>query len=350
MNNHSRELELFMKIKIWQVGNGDALTVNFTDISGKPRNLFIDSGYMGTYVRTIKIELLAIQKRQEKVDLWVITHTDSDHIGGLEALLIDRSIKNKDALVTQFWFNWSDYSYMPPNPQISIRQGVFLREFLSSLGRLFEEDIIARGEPYDFFGCQIFILSPDRQRLENSKIKWAKTEKVWEISGGRGDYDKTIEELAKQDEEENKDAFNGGSIAFLLVTNGKNMLFLADSYPSVVVASLKGLGYSEKNRLTAEYVKLSHHGSKGNTSGDLIGILDCGKFIISAGGVTRGLPDKWTLAKILTHPSRDLTKRVEFLFNNDTPQLRSIFAIDKELEKYNMVCTYTAQTFLEVNL
>ena len=61
----------------------------------------------------------------------------------------------------------------------------------------------------------------------------------------------------------------------------------------------KGLFIKKKNTalqmqvhqpLKIDYVKVSHHGSKANTNDELLSLLDCNNFIISANGRHHGLP------------------------------------------------------------
>jgi beta-lactamase superfamily II metal-dependent hydrolase len=80
--------------------------------------------------------------------------------------------------------------------------------------------------------------------------------------------------------------------------NSKNFLLLGDAYPSTVVDGLKYFGFSEENPLKAEFVKVSHHGSKANTNYELLSLIDSDKFIISTNG-THNLPNKQCLARII---------------------------------------------------
>ena len=57
------------------------------------------------------------------------------------------------------------------------------------------------------------------------------------------------------------------------------ILLLADSHPSVIVASLRALYYSETQKLTVDYMKVSHHGSRYNTSPELLSLINCRQFI-----------------------------------------------------------------------
>ena len=338
-----------MKIKFWKVGSADAITINFKDEAGAIKNLFIDSGYLSTYLRTIKQELLDIQAANQCVDLWIITHTDRDHIGGVEAFLKDPSIYEKDELVKQYWFNWSSYEFSPLNEKISVTQGINLRNYLSAIGKLQLTDIIENEKPIEWHGLRLTILSPNEERLTKSKMAWKESESEKLIASSLNDYNEPIHSLLKQHYKEDSDVWNGGSIAFLLECNNKRILFLADSFPSEVIQALKKKGYSSINRLPVDYIKLSHHGSKRNFDPKLLEIIDCSRFIILANGITHSLPSKWTLAQIIGSPSRTGNK-IEFLFNDDTEALKGIFTVDKNKELYNFECSYSNLSFLTVEL
>lgn len=338
-----------MKVKFWRVGTGDAITISFRDSDGKTRNIFIDSGFVGTYRNSIKLELLRIREAREVVDLWVVTHSDRDHIGGVEAFVKDTTMVDRENLITEFWFNWSDYPFTPPSPKISTAQGIILLEYLRDIGKLRRDEIKVGPDPVAVFDCALTILSPDEQTLDKSKIKWQAEESRVPIGGMMNDYGATIETLSGEPTTEDSDPFNGGSIALLVRWNTFSLLLLGDSHPSVIVKSLTALGYSPTNPLRVDYVKLSHHGSKNNTSRELLQLLDSDNYIILAEGYAHSLPNKWTLANILTRPERDPSRRITFYFNHDNARLRSIFDVDTDREKYNFQCVYSNEPFLELD-
>ena len=106
--------------------------------------------------------------------------------------------------------------------------------------------------------------------------------------------------------EKDSDEDNKSSIAFIVHIsdkdnkNGKSILFLGDAFPDHIAQNLSDMGYSKENRLNLDYVKISHHASKGNTSDNLLDIIDCSKFIISTNGTNRDkFPHKEAFARIL---------------------------------------------------
>jgi beta-lactamase superfamily II metal-dependent hydrolase len=332
MTNSSKEADNF-QINFLPVGCGDAITIRFKGDDGLFHNILIDSGYKTrTYDSVLKPALKRIVEREETIDLWVITHSDADHIGGLLAFIADKDFKNELDFVKQYWFNWSTIELPSNNDDISVKQGIKLRDYLISIGRHDGKYIMNTFDPFYFFGVKISILSPDLDRFNKSKIAWLNEEK--KTISAKGDYDFTIEELLKEKFKEDDAEFNGGSIAFLWESNGKRVLFLADSHPSVIVAALKAEPFncSKKNPLKVDLVKVSHHGSSGNTCPKLLELIDCQDFVFCVASPNKhGLPNKQTMARIIA--SRQNADTVTNLYFNDrTPQYKDIFKVDKDAE------------------
>ena len=65
----------------------DAIIVSFNDDEGNAHNIIVDGGEVKSpkycYTERLKGKLEKIFSKLETIDLWVITHIDDDHIGGL---------------------------------------------------------------------------------------------------------------------------------------------------------------------------------------------------------------------------------------------------------------------------
>ena len=89
------------------------------------------------------------------------------------------------------------------------------------------------------------------------------------------------------------------------------MLLLADAHPDVIAASLKRLCAEQSiSRLAVDAVKVAHHGSKNNTSIELVRLIDCPRWLFSTNGDQFKHPDKPCVARILEY-----AKPRELLFN-----------------------------------
>lgn len=332
-----------MKLKILQVLNGDAITINFLGNDGKYHNIFIDGGFAVTYARTIKREAQEILNNGQKIDLFVITHIDQDHIGGAIKFIRDYKTQDKD-IVSQYWFNYGELVFIQEDSdKISYSQGIELRDYLLNNGKNLSESIHEGIEPVNLFGVKITVLSPTIEGLEDFKKKWSseeiKKKKKGLIAAHGDDYDSNVEKLADNSFKEDNSLTNKVSITFIFQHNDKSILFLADSYPSTVVNSLKKKGYSKENKLKVDYVKVSHHGSKFNTNFELLEIIDCTNFIISADAKNKHYhPHKEMLARILKNPERKPDETINFFFNYDNDKIRSIFK--KSDLSHNFKCFY----------
>jgi metal-dependent hydrolase (beta-lactamase superfamily II) len=333
-----------INIKVLQVLFGDAIVIKFKGNDGIYHNIFVDGGFSSTYVRTIGRETRKIVERGERIDLFIITHIDQDHIGGVLNYLRENGEKN---LVDEYWFNWSDnrvVQMLPNNCKISYSQGITLREFLKKNGEI-NSGIIHDGlEPFNIFGAKITILSPDLEDIHYFKKKWTTAEHQIQqkkrIASAQDDYCASIENLSKKTFIEDTRIENRVGIAFLFEYNGKAILLLADSHPSTIERALKKRGFSKFNKLRVDMIKLSHHTSRFNTSPELLELLECNSFIISANGKNRHfLPHKETLSRILVNPGRNRNQEVSFIFNYDNPVIRSIFE-ESDFSSYNFNCFY----------
>lgn len=148
LNLHT--LTVTVKIKLFQVLQGDCISVECLDESGKQAaRIFIDAGFARTYLRTLRPEVVSIDESRKPIDLFVVTHTDSDHISGILPFL--REFGHHP--VKQFWFNWS------PNPvrlgesngEISIKEGITIRDFLIGEGKVSGNNILA-GQAFEVNG------------------------------------------------------------------------------------------------------------------------------------------------------------------------------------------------------
>lgn len=183
----------------------------------------------------------------------------------------------------------------------SITQGITLEEKLVGINwwqKVIRNDlpVIVRG------GLEFTILSPSVECLGKLQKKWVREagSDVKKTAKEQTDYHLSVADLIRNDKFV-KDASvpNGSSIAFILRADDKNIVLLGDAFANIVTAKLLDLGYSEECPLVAEVVKVSHHGSKKNTSSELLNLIRSERFVISTDGAIFGHPDKRAVARIL---------------------------------------------------
>ncbi|MGL4992028.1 MAG: ComEC/Rec2 family competence protein [Sarcina sp.] len=334
-----------LKIKVLQAMHGDSILIQWEE-AGKGKNILIDGGIGRTYYQVLKKELQQIKDKGEHVDLLVITHIDEDHIEGVCKIFEDD--KFDKSIIKRVWFNSGRViaSYFDKEidksceiaiddistKKKSVKQGNTLENKLKKLDIENKEPIMKK--KLDEVGeVKIRVLSPDIEGLKKLNTKWVvEIDKDKKKASKIADYKYSVDELLKNKEEEDKSVPNESSIAFLLEYRGEKCLFLGDAKAKTVEIALREEGYSEENKVNINLMKIAHHGSKKNTTKNLLNIIDCSDFIISTNSDKYQLPDKECLAKIIS-----LKSDVKFYFNYDYVEKKRIFSrVDKE--KYKFEC------------
>lgn len=302
----------------------------------------IDAGFSQTYHRTLAEATRRIVINGECIDLFLLTHTDNDHIGGAIPFLKEFG----SSVVNQFWMNYAPIDISAANGgPVGVVQGIGLRDQLISTDKLNSKPVLA-GQRYQFGELYMSILSPDADQYERFLTKWEAKEKAvkkWEqaVSSGSNDHRFPVEQLVQRSFASDTSWSNRSSIAFLLAANKFNGLFTGDAHVDVVTTSLREMGYNEQNPIKLDFMKLSHHGSKGNTSDEFLNLIDCQHYLISTNGANQhGLPHKEALARLVTVASRRQPKeRVHLYFTYDDRVVRSLFT-ESELDQYQICCHY----------
>lgn len=339
-------------ITMYPVNCGDAISLQFPS-NGKDYTILVDGGFLHTYEDGFKPLIDQLANDKKKIDLWILTHLDADHINGAVSFLRDPAyIKKK--IVKTFWFNCFKRFTLPQSTtKKSIKNGIEIRDQLNPIGTTLKTKIV-EGKKQLFGGGTIEVLWPDKDTFDKLGKHWDEEEKAyWQkktkskktVKVKKYDFDERIETLSakKNPNEKKKDIVNKSSIAFIFELDGKRSLFLGDSHPADINKKLEVMHKKEKKRIKFEYVKLSHHASKANFDPELLDYIDCLNFIISANGVNGNkLPNKQTLAKILTHERRNVKKeQINFIFNYNDPKFHSMFDIDNDAQKrFNFTCTF----------
>lgn len=315
-----------MIIKVLRAFHGDCILFSFTDKENQNRNILVDGGTRETYEYNeprnrksvpgdLKIIVEDIRQKKESIDLLILTHVDSDHIGGI--LKWFDNDPNASDLIGKIWFNSgrliSEYfgqqeikeNLLPlvikGDTDTGIKQGGFVEDYIEKHD-IWDRRIIKDGQRICEFGLEFRILSPSAKNLEKLLQKWEKESPQTLTARAENDYKKSLVTLIETDQfKEDNSIHNASSIAFILTFDGKNVLMLGDAHPSTVIDGLKCFGFSPENRLKAELVKVSHHGSKANTCYELLSYIDTKSFVVSTNGKSHNLPDKQCLARLINN-------------------------------------------------
>ncbi|OUD12218.1 ComEC/Rec2 family competence protein [Thioflexithrix psekupsensis] len=301
-------------------GYGDAILISF---DGK--NIFVDGGTKKNYLHK---SIQKIKSNKQLIDLMVLTHIDSDHIGGFIGIL-----KNEEdgRLVQKVWFNSLDKANFIPSftdsNETSARQGVTFQDRVKELAKenklTYDDQIFieAKPEKFEIFPhLEVNILSPTKEKLDilASSILESVSETRETATKTRINFC-TIEQLAQYEFKKDSSPTNAASIVLLLTYKEEyKFLLLADADIELVTNSLINLGYSKKNKLKINFVKLSHHGSKNNLNQAFLELIDTDTFVILTNAGKHGHPDTETLCKIIMNPERNLGKKINFFLNYDS--------------------------------
>lgn len=332
-----------LSFHFFNVGGGDAIFIRFLGRDTKWHNILVDGGYGKEYKNTFGPLIREITSSDEQIENWIITHIDRDHIGAVLGFVIDKGIKHKKEVVKNFLFNHSPEMIKKSNGKISVGDGIKFRDFLTENHLLTIVPINTETKPIECFGLKITILSPTPENEISATELWKKNE----INGMIGrtdlqsDHKKTIEELKSAEFNQDKDPINGSSIAFLAEFGETKALMLADSHPSDVIDSLCSLGYCKKNPIEVEFMQLSHHGSKANTSPELLEVVNAKCYVVTGNGIRNRHPDKEVIVRVLMKNKRS-TEILNIHFACDTKELRNMFNVDeKAFENYKFECSYS---------
>lgn len=388
-----------VSVKIYPAKNGDCFLISFGESVEEKRNLLIDGGYVDTFQKYLKNDLMKIGKSGGTLEKLILTHIDADHIQGAIRLLKDNNAE-RFITIKEVWHN--TYRHLSEQKegetnitQERILQQIIRRGYSQNEGKQGEQIISAeqgttagalllQGK-YSWNGdfnnravcieqasevalnvdVNIYLLSPDKQKLEKLKNLWSDELKIYDANFNSGNsqlYDdafemllswetekvkvapkqisateETLEELLKTPFDEDNTATNGSSIAFILQIQNKKLLFLADAHPSLIVRSLNE--YQNEGTIIFDLIKVSHHGSFANISRELLTKIDSESYLISTNGQKNIHPDKETIAHIITRKA-DFHRKLYF---NYITANSKYFAREDWMEEYNYSIHYLDQ-------
>ncbi|WP_165999288.1 MBL fold metallo-hydrolase [Bacillus sp. Cs-700] len=341
-----------IKIKALPANDGDCFIITFGE-GKKIYNILVDGGSTTrNSLRKLKLELQSIKELNQCIDLLIVTHIDKDHIEGILKIF---ELDIYKSLIKKVWFNSGrnianffntiqtserDIPILLGNDiKIGIEQGNSLEKELIKQN-LVTEEVIIQGKKFNLDEATLHILSPSINNLKSLNEIWeveleeGNSDLQVSVSEKLNDYNETIKVLSDRKFFEDRSKVNASSITFLLEYKDKKILMLGDAPPSIIIEGLMKLNYNSQKKIYIDLMKVSHHGSRKNTSTDLLDLIDCSRYLISTNGgkVKRLLPDKECLSRII---SNNEERKVEFYFNY--PVFGNIFS-DEEIEVYGIDC------------
>jgi beta-lactamase superfamily II metal-dependent hydrolase len=339
-------------LEVLPAGYGDSLLIS-CPVGRRTWRLLVDTGPDETYpalrARLAKLPTDGTGKRH--IDLFVVTHIDHDHIGGVAQLLNDRSL---GLSFGDIWFN------APPRPAArGVAEGQALAQILAGTKRVLPWNVAWSGRPVstpaEAGGVEltgrglprITLLSPTPERLQDLYKVWDKELERLRVKerevpepgpavprGGMPD----LQALAARVTPTDKAVANGSSIAMLVEHQGASVLLGADAIPTVLVPALTALSKRRtlSGPLKVDAIKLSHHGSRANVTQELLRSVQAEHFVFSTNGAIFNHPNDEAVARVIVG-----SKRPTLVFNYDTPHTRQ-WAADGLIEKYGYRAHYPA--------
>ena len=330
-----------MRLFCYKAMCGDAFHLQYVGESDKRRNIFLDMGHPKTYTQVLKGVISRLDRSTEKIDVLFLSHIHDDHIGGASKFI--RDIQNDSAIgdIVGRWIYNAPRKYDVEHTDekkvgelCGLISGDKVYEHIKTNNSA-DLDDVKEGMSFDIDGMKVTILSPDKIKLNQLRTKYSNNRplcklEIDEVSVEAGtvvdDYAIPLNKFRTDSFEEDVSVENASSIASVFEFEGKRILWLADSVPSVIIHSLDKLGYGEANKLRCNAVLLSHHGSAANNSLDLFRIIQADRYIISSDGINRYcLPNKETIARIV---AASTVAPVKLYFNYDDGRLARMFKSD----------------------
>ncbi|HBJ3897586.1 MBL fold metallo-hydrolase [Acinetobacter baumannii] len=343
-----------------KAGNGDCISI-ITDTE----YILIDGGTAQSY-DTWKTQIF---EKTDKIDALVITHIDNDHVNGIIKLLEDPACPE----IKEVLFNGAEQllgkldetseidrnterklkSIIAENLEVRDKDKVgysegtslsfFLNQKLLKCNNIIDNEAISIEKINEIkIGTTVFsIISPSQKDLISLKKEWESKLRDRKInlkilnktsylafesylnklnnSSNKKQYISSkkinnIEALAKSNFEPDHSPTNRSSFSFLIINNNKKILYLGDCHAESI---LTWLNKNNIEKITVDAVKISHHGSKHNTSLDLLSRVNCSNYLISTNGKVHNHPDLETLARIIFYNKDKNTKiYINYELNN----------------------------------
>lgn len=331
-----------MRLVCYRAMCGDAYHLQYVGKSGKRRNILLDMGHPKSYTSVLKDVIYGLIEASEQIDALFLSHIHDDHIGGAGRFIKDIQKNSKLKNVAARWIYNSPRKYVVDKPQDNV-DGVLCG--IVSGDKVYEHILaespsdlndVTDGMFLEIDGMNVSVISPDTEKLRQLREKYSSNrplcksetnEASVEAGHVQDDYAVPLSQFEVDRFQEDTNVENASSIAAIFEIDGKRLLWLSDSVPSVITNSLTKLGFSETNRLRCDVVLLSHHGSSANNSLDLFRMITADKYIISADGINRHcLPNKETVARIV---AASTYYPVSLYFNYNDGRLMRMFDSDE---------------------
>jgi len=300
-------------IDLVPAGHGDSIWIEYGE-HGETRRWLTDCGTQQT-ARELLQRVEGLPDGERFLELFIMSHIDSDHIGG--ALPFFKAVK-RGLKFGDVWFNgWKHIS-----GRLGGRQGEMFstaiqdfelpwNQWREGAAIVLDADALPACELRG--GMKLTLLSPGPGELKRLAPAWARELKRYGLEpGARVDYSRflkgapsastDVDALADAEFAPDAGLPNGTSIVVLAEFKGASALLAADAHAPLLADSIRALLRKRgAERLTLDAFKVSHHGSQYNVSTELIKLLDCRRYLVSTNGDHFCHPDRQAIARIIKY-------------------------------------------------
>ncbi len=272
-----------MQVHLLEAQTGDAFIVDCGD-----SRIIIDGGTRGV-AKSIRRKLQ--NNVGQELKAIIVSHVDNDHVGG-----IVKMFQHHSSLIPKHVPIYINHPSLVPVKEdksglVSFDDGNTLKTLLDDKGycvrQASEDDVIKLGS------IELKILTPSIEDRTSLYKEWLKSDKD---SGLVSSDLIEVDYLAMFKEPKphvQSDIVNIASTSFILEHQEKRVLFLSDSDSNSIETKLK-------KKTKFDLVKVSHHGSKNNTSLKMLEKIECNNFIVSTNGPrSYGHPHAESLVRLI---------------------------------------------------
>ena len=341
-------------IEMLPASHGDSLWLEYGP-KKKPYRILIDGGkdYSYKHLEARLEERLGSLPREKRVfELLVITHIDSDHIGGVLEFLEENPL---DVTFRDIWFN--GYHHLPETPPdlLGPVQGERLTDLLVNGHQPWNAALDGEAVAIPKLatlpvvkltgGLRLTVLSPTLQELHRLKPEWKKVVLEEGLVPGHpavakvddddrpsdllGDGEPDPKRLAVSGFKEDTSKANGSSIGLLAEYRGKRCLLAGDAFPSVLARSVATLAHQRRvETLPVDLLKVSHHGGRKNTSNELLQGIACKRFLFSTDGSSFNHPHDESVGRAIMAGGTGST--LYFNYRSDVNERWDTFRLKRE--------------------
>ena len=329
-------------IEMLPAEQGDALFIEYG--AGPARHRVLIDGGTPSSVDAVVARVERLKPDDRHFELLIVTHVDTDHIGGILKFLDDPPA---GLTFDDVWFNgWPQLEplskdrplgSMTADAILGPNDGEILDRLLdlhvggavSDHNKAFggEAVMVRASGPLPSHvldgGLRLTLLAPGHRALLRLRKEWVdvireanrteeEVQELVEIAARRRGIDLTlgdhpdVRSAAEAKFKSDGTPANGSSIVVLAEFDDKQLLLTGDGFPRTIIAGIDQFVAAPGEKLSVTAVKLPHHGSRNNTSLAFVERLDCQRFLVSSSGAIFGHPDLEALSRVIVTNGPDV--------------------------------------------